>query len=88
MISAQVAAQWNKDLEQLHTFEQDQLKCSQLVTHEEASGNAQREMVVRLRQVLQRSVCDQLKEVIRMEELDATSGRQLLQESWHIQVEN
>lgn len=86
-VDDEVAAQWNKDLEQLHTFEQDQLKCSQLVTHEEASGNAQREMVVRLRQVLQRSVCDQLKEVIRMEELDATSGRQLLQESWHIQFQ-
>ncbi|XP_051900019.1 limbin-like isoform X2 [Pristis pectinata] len=86
-VEDEVASQWRKDLEQLHMLEQQQLKSLMSVTHEEASANAQREMVVRLRQAFQKGVYDQLKEVTRLEELDATSGRQLLQESWHIQFQ-
>uniref|UniRef100_UPI00398E5B05 limbin-like isoform X2 n=1 Tax=Pristiophorus japonicus TaxID=55135 RepID=UPI00398E5B05 len=82
-----VASQCRKDLEQLHTFEQKQLKRSLLVTHEEASGNARRELVVRLRQALQNIIFDQLKEVTSQEELGPTSTSQLLHESWQIQFQ-
>ncbi|XP_067850442.1 limbin-like isoform X1 [Heptranchias perlo] len=86
-VDEEVASQCRKDLEQLHTFEQERLKCSLLVKHEEASGNAQRELVVCLRQAFQNLIFDQLKEVIRQKELDATSASQLLHESWYIQFQ-
>ncbi|XP_067900460.1 limbin-like isoform X2 [Heterodontus francisci] len=86
-MNEEIASQCRNDLEQLHTLEQKRLKYSLLVTHEEASGNARRELVVRLRRAFQDIVLDHLKEVTRQEELDATSASQLLHQSWHIQFQ-
>ncbi|XP_041052424.1 limbin-like [Carcharodon carcharias] len=83
----EVVSQFRKDLEQLHTLEQKRLKYSLLVAQQEASGNAQRELVVRLRQVFQTIIFSQLKEVTRQEEFVATSASQLLHENWHIQFQ-
>ncbi|XP_078066320.1 limbin-like [Mustelus asterias] len=82
-----VASQCREDLEQLHALEQKRLKYSLLVAHQEVSGNAQRELVVRLRQTFQAIIFEQLKEVTRQEEFDATSADQLLRENWHIQFQ-
>ncbi|XP_048461467.1 limbin isoform X2 [Rhincodon typus] len=83
----ELALQCRKQLEQLHTCEQKQLKDSLQMTHEEASGKARRKLVVCLRQAFQAIIFDQLKEVIRHEELDAASAGQLLQANWHIQFQ-
>ncbi|XP_062902765.1 limbin-like isoform X4 [Mobula hypostoma] len=86
-VDDEIATQWRKDLEQLHMLQQQHLKSSLWVTHEEASAQAQRELMVRLRQEVQKNIYDQLKELIRLEELDPTSSRQIMQESWHIQFQ-
>ncbi|XP_072898743.1 limbin-like isoform X2 [Hemitrygon akajei] len=86
-VDDEIASQWRKDLEQLHMLEQQHLKSLLSVTHEEASAQAQREVMVRLRQEFQKNIYERLKEVIRLEELDPTSGRQIMQESWHIQFQ-
>ncbi|XP_072351617.1 limbin-like isoform X2 [Scyliorhinus torazame] len=82
-----VASQCREDLDQLHTLEQERLKYSLLVAHQEVSGNARRELVVRLRQAFRSIIFDQLTEVTRQEEFDATSASQLLHENWHFQFQ-
>ncbi|XP_069782036.1 limbin-like isoform X2 [Narcine bancroftii] len=86
-VDDEVASQWKKELEQLHKCEEQRLKCLLLAAHERVSGNAQRKMVVHLRQAFQKSACHQLKEIIKLEELNVTSDSQLLQEMWHMQFQ-
>ncbi|XP_038648495.1 limbin-like isoform X3 [Scyliorhinus canicula] len=76
-----------EDLDQLHTLEQERLKYSLSVAHQEVLGNARRELVVRLRQAFRSIIFDQLAEVTRQEEFDATSASQLLHENWHFQFQ-
>ncbi|XP_060707625.1 limbin-like isoform X2 [Hemiscyllium ocellatum] len=83
----QLASQCRKQLEQLHMWEQKQLRDSLLMTHEEASGKARRKLVVCLRQAFQSIIFDQLQEVIRQEELDEASASQVLQANWHLQFQ-
>ncbi|GCC27343.1 hypothetical protein chiPu_0005767 [Chiloscyllium punctatum] len=83
----QLASQCRKQLEQLHTWEQKRLRDSLLMTHEEASGKARRKLVVCLRQAFQTIIFDQLKEVIKQEELDEASASQVLQANWHLQFQ-
>ncbi|XP_038648498.1 limbin-like isoform X6 [Scyliorhinus canicula] len=82
-----VASQCREDLDQLHTLEQERLKYSLSVAHQEVLGNARRELVVRLRQAFRSIIFDQLAEVTRQEEFDATSASQLLHENWHFQFQ-
>ncbi|XP_030621235.1 limbin-like [Chanos chanos] len=67
-------------LEKLHKLEQQQLQHGLLVRHEQASAQAQRQLVVRRRVELHKIFCEELDEATRTGELEKNMANALLHE--------